>query len=49
MSEEKKCDRFDGQLTCLEFYSCCDCGDHGCGCRYCWSCGSPCEICNPVE
>ncbi|WYV98889.1 hypothetical protein [Stenotrophomonas phage CM2] len=25
---------------CSELYTCCDCGDNGCGCGYCFSCNA---------
>jgi len=31
-------------FPCSEAFTCCDCGGHGCGCRYCWSCNA-CPAC----
>lgn len=35
-------------VGCSSMYRCCDCGDHSCGCAYCWSCNA-CDVCLSVD
>lgn len=47
-TEENRCNYGD----CEDRYDCCDCGtqdsEHGCGCRYCWSCNA-CDSCKEKQ
>lgn len=46
--EKSKCKRkylHNGRLNdCSTSYSCCSCGNHNCGCAYCFDCNA-CEYC----
>lgn len=35
-------------LVCHDHYNCCDCGESGCGCAYCFSCHA-CDYCKNGE